>query len=323
MKKQGSISLIALLIVIGASVIVLLNSIYTLAETEQAMITQFGEIKGEPVTEAGLHFMVPFIQKVNKLDKRILSWDGESSELPTKDKLFIRVDTFARWRIVDPKQFFLRLRDERRALTRLDDLIDSAAREAIANHVLLEIVRSENREPVKDEQIEEIEDQEFGQLQLIEVGREKIEEMIVTSAQPNLADLGIELLDVQIKRLNYNDNVQRQIFQRMISERNQIAARFRSEGEGEAARILGQRDRELRTIESEAYRKVQEIKGEADAEATAIYAAAYGNDEASRSYYEFLKTMETFEQTLSEETMLLLSTDSDLFKYFKKLENVK
>lgn len=318
MNRSG-ISAIGITVILAILGLSLSQGLYTLDETKQAMITQFGEIKGDPITESGLHFKIPFIQKVSKLDKRILSWDGESSELPTKDKLFIRIDTFARWQIKDPKQFFLRLRNERTAQSRLDDLLDSAAREAVANHVLLEIVRSENREPQVDEQIEQIDTDVIGKLQIIEVGREKIEDMIVKSAQPTLNDLGIELLDVQIKRLNYNDNVQRQIFERMISEREQIAARFRSEGEGEAARILGQRDRELRTIESEAYRTVQEIKGKADAKATAIYAEAYGKDKASRDYYEFLKTLETFEQTLDRETMILLSTDSDMFKYLKGL----
>lgn len=318
MNRSG-ISAIGITVILAILGFGLSQSLYTLDETKQAMITQFGEIKGDPITDSGLHFKIPFIQKVSKLDKRILSWDGESSELPTKDKLFIRIDTFARWQIKDPKQFFLRLRNERTAQSRLDDLLDSAAREAVANHVLLEIVRSQNREPQVDEQIEQIDTDVIGKLQTIEVGREKIEDMIVKGAQPTLNDLGIELLDVQIKRLNYNDNVQRQIFERMISEREQIAARFRSEGEGEAARILGQRDRELRTIESEAYKTVQEIQGKADAEAIAIYAAAYGKDDASRSYYEFLKTLETFEETMDSETMILLSTDSDMFKYLKGL----
>lgn len=318
MNRSG-ISAIGITVILAILGLGLSQGLYTLDETKQAMITQFGEIQGDPITESGLHFKIPFIQKVSKLDKRILSWDGESSELPTKDKLFIRIDTFARWQIKDPKQFFLRLRNERTAQSRLDDLLDSAAREAVANHVLLEIVRSQNREPQVDEQIEQIDTDVIGKLQTIEVGREKIEDMIVKGAQPSLNDLGIELLDVQIKRLNYNDNVQRQIFERMISEREQIAARFRSEGEGEAARILGQRDRELRTIESEAYKTVQEIQGKADAEAIAIYAAAYGKDDASRSYYEFLKTLETFEETMDSETMILLSTDSDMFKYLKGL----
>jgi membrane protease subunit HflC len=315
--KSATLSVAALLVSI-VGVIILSQSIFILDETEQAMLTQFGEIQGEPITEAGLHWKVPFIQTVNKLDKRILSWDGESSQLPTKDKLFIRIDTFARWQIRDPKQFFLRLRSENKAQSRLDDIIDSAAREAVANHILLEIVRSENREPELDEELI-LQEEGVGQLGKIEVGREKIEDMIVKGAQEKLDDLGIELLDVQIKRLNYNQNVQQQIFQRMISERNQIAARFRSEGEGEAARIIGQRDRELRTIESEAYKDVQEIKGRADAQASAIYAEAYGGSKDAKDYYEFLKTMETFEQTLSDDTMVVLTTDSDLFRFLKGL----
>ncbi len=318
MNRQISLMFsVGLLIVIGG--VVLYQSLFVVQETEQVILTQFGEIQGAPVTEAGLHWRVPFIQKVNKLEKRVLSWDGESSELPTKDKLFVRIDSFARWKIKDPQTFFLRLRNERTALTRLDDILDSAAREAIANHVLLEIVRSENREVILDEELKQLDSDVIGRLDKISVGRDRIERMIVAAAQPTLETLGIELLDLRIKRLNYNDNVQRQIFQRMISEREQIAARFRSEGEGEAARILGQRDRDLRDIQSEAYRVGQEIMGLADAEASAIYTQAYGGTVQAQEYYEFVKTLETLEQTLSGDTMIILSTDSDLFRPFRGL----
>lgn len=318
MNRQISLMFsVGLLIVIGG--VILYQSLFVVQETEQVILTQFGEIQGVPVTEAGLHWRVPFIQKVNKLEKRVLSWDGESSELPTKDKLFVRIDSFARWKIKDPRTFFLRLRNERTALTRLDDILDSAAREAIANHVLLEIVRSENREVILDEELKQLDSDVIGRLDKISVGRDRIERMIVAAAQPTLETLGIELLDLRIKRLNYNDNVQRQIFQRMISEREQIAARFRSEGEGEAARILGQRDRDLRDIQSEAYRVGQEIMGLADAEASAIYTQAYGGTVQAQEYYEFVKTLETLEQTLSGDTMIILSTDSDLFRPFRGL----
>lgn len=318
MNRQISLMFsVGLLIVIGG--VVLYQSLFVVQETEQVILTQFGEIQGAPVTEAGLHWRLPFIQKVNKLEKRVLSWDGESSELPTKDKLFVRIDSFARWKIKDPQTFFLRLRNERTALTRLDDILDSAAREAIANHVLLEIVRSENREVILDEELKQLDSDVIGRLDKISVGRDRIERMIVAAAQPTLETLGIELLDLRIKRLNYNDNVQRQIFQRMISEREQIAARFRSEGEGEAARILGQRDRDLRDIQSEAYRVGQEIMGLADAEASAIYTQAYGGTVQAQEYYEFVKTLETLEQTLSGDTMIILSTDSDLFRPFRGL----
>jgi len=318
MNRQISLMFsVGLLIVIGG--VILYQSLFVVQETEQVILTQFGEIQGVPVTEAGLHWRVPFIQKVNKLEKRVLSWDGESSELPTKDKLFVRIDSFARWKIKDPQTFFLRLRNERTALTRLDDILDSAAREAIANHVLLEIVRSENREVILDEELKQLDSDVIGRLDKISVGRDRIERMIVAAAQPTLETLGIELLDLRIKRLNYNDNVQRQIFQRMISEREQIAARFRSEGEGEAARILGQRDRDLRDIQSEAYRVGQEIMGLADAEASAIYTQAYGGTVQAQEYYEFVKTLETLEQTLSGDTMIILSTDSDLFRPFRGL----
>lgn len=317
-RQSGLLFSVGLLVVLGG--LLLYPSLYVVEETEQVILTQFGEIQGEPVTEAGLHWRLPFIQKVNVLEKRILSWDGESSELPTKDKLFVRIDSFARWKIKDPQTFFLRLRNERTALTRLDDILDSAAREAIANHVLLEIVRSENREVQLEEELEQLGSDVIGRLDKISVGRDRIERMIVSAAQPTLESLGIELLDLRIKRLNYNDNVQRQIFQRMISEREQIAARFRSEGEGEAARILGQRDRDLRDIQSEAYRVGQEIMGVADAEASAIYAQAYGGTAEAQEYYEFVKTLETLEQTLTDDSMIILSTDSDLFRPFSGLE---
>lgn len=317
-RQSGLLYSFGLLVVLGG--LLLYPSLYVVEETEQVILTQFGEIQGEPVTEAGLHWRLPFIQKVNVLEKRILSWDGESSELPTKDKLFVRIDSFARWKIKDPQTFFLRLRNERTALTRLDDILDSAAREAIANHVLLEIVRSENREVQLEEELEQLGSDVIGRLDQISVGRDRIERMIVSAAQPTLESLGIELLDLRIKRLNYNDNVQRQIFQRMISEREQIAARFRSEGEGEAARILGQRDRDLRDIQSEAYRVGQEIMGVADAEASAIYAQAYGGTAEAQEYYEFVKTLETLEQTLTDDSMIILSTDSDLFRPFSGLE---
>lgn len=317
-RQSGLLFSVGLLVVLGG--LLLYPSLYVVEETEQVILTQFGEIQGEPVTEAGLHWRLPFIQKVNVLEKRILSWDGESSELPTKDKLFVRIDSFARWKIKDPQTFFLRLRNERTALTRLDDILDSAAREAIANHVLLEIVRSENREVQLEEELEQLGSDVIGRLDKISVGRDRIERMIVSAAQPTLESLGIELLDLRIKRLNYNDNVQRQIFQRMISEREQIAARFRSEGEGEAASILGQRDRDLRDIQSEAYRVGQEIMGVADAEASAIYAQAYGGTAEAQEYYEFVKTLETLEQTMTDDSMIILSTDSDLFRPFSGLE---
>lgn len=317
-RQSGLLFSVGLLVVLGG--LLLYPSLYVVEETEQVILTQFGEIQGEPVTEAGLHWRLPFIQKVNVLEKRILSWDGESSELPTKDKLFVRIDSFARWKIKDPQTFFLRLRNEKTALTRLDDILDSAAREAIANHVLLEIVRSENREVQLEEELEQLGSDVIGRLDNISVGRDRIERMIVSAAQPTLESLGIELLDLRIKRLNYNDNVQRQIFQRMISEREQIAARFRSEGEGEAARILGQRDRDLRDIQSEAYRVGQEIMGVADAEASAIYAQAYGGTAEAQEYYEFVKTLETLEQTMTDDSMIILSTDSDLFRPFSGLE---
>lgn len=303
--------------------VILYSLAYTVSETEQAIVTQFGKPVGEPVREAGLHFKLPFIQEVHRIEKRILAWDGQPNEMPTKDKTYIVVDTFARWRIEDPKQFFLRLRDERSAQSRLDDILGSETRNAIAKHELIEVIRTtKDREPVRDATLVETPGN-IGVLYPINKGRAAIEEAIFKKAAAKLADFGIELLDVRFKRINYNESVRQRIYERMISEREQIAERFRSEGAGEAAKILGNKERDLLRIESNAYKQVQEIQGEADATATQIYADAFNQSEESVAFYEFIKTMETYKNILDSDSTLILTTDSDIFKFLKEIEPSK
>ena len=302
---------VLLVVVVLALVLAVGGAAYVVLETEQVIITQFGKPVGQPVTEPGLHFKIPFIRKVHRFDKRFLEWDGKANELPTKDKRFIWVDTYARWRITDPLLFFQRLQNERGAQSRLDDILDGETRNAVANHDLVELVRTTNREPVRDESQPE----DTGILAAIDFGREKIRGEILVAAQGRTSDLGIEILDVQLKRINYVEEVQEEVYDRMIAERRRIADRFRSEGEGESARILGEMERELKRIESEAFREAEEIRGDADAEATAVYAAAYNRSADSRDFYEFLKSMETLRETASSETSILLSTDGELYRF--------
>ena len=306
------------LVVLLVGIVALAASAYTVTETQQVILTQFGKPIGEPVTDAGLHFKVPFIQEVNRIDKRILEWDGQRTEMPTRDKLYISVDTFGRWRITNPLEYFRRLRDERSAQSRLEDILGSETRNAIAKHDLVEVVRTtKDRVPTRDETIQELTEASgaIGVLQPIDKGRKKIEEEIRTAAKAKLAEFGIELLDVRFKRINYNPSVVEKIYERMISERQQIASRFRSEGEGEAAKILGKKERDLSEISSEAYKAVEEIRGAADARATEIYALAYDQTPESRDLYTFLKTMDTYDKVLGPDTTLVLSTDSELFRY--------
>lgn len=287
---------------------------YVVNEAEQVILTQFGRPVGRPVSAPGFHFKLPFVQQVHRFDKRFLEWDGEANQLPTRDKRFIWVDTYARWRISDPLKFFQRLKDERGAQTRLDDILDGETRNSIANHDLVEVVRTTNRTPALDESQTA---EELVTLDPIEVGREKIREEILAKSQARTEDLGIEILDVRLKRINYVAEVQEKVFDRMIAERERIAARFRSEGEGEALRIQGEKERALKQIGSEAYRTAEEIRGRADARATEIYAKAYNRSRDSQDFYEFLKTMETFEATVDGGTILVFSTDGDFFGYLK------
>ncbi len=297
--------------------LVVSGAFYTVSETEQVIITQFGEPKGEPVTTSGLKFKLPFVQKANRLEKRILAWDGESNEMPTKEKTFILVDTYGRWRISDPSVFFVRLRDERSAQSRLDDILGSETLTAVANHDLIELVRTtKDRKAAVDDSLGE-DAQDVAKLGAIRKGRSKLEEEIFANAAPKLEEYGISLMEIRFKRINYHPDVRDTIYQRMISERQQIADRFRSEGAGEAARILGNKERELRTIESEAYKTVEEITGKADAEATGIYAKAYNQSPEAAEFYGFLRSMELYEKSLGSDTTLVLTTDSDLFRFLK------
>ena len=274
---MNRITTIVILIGLVIGTYVLVSSVYTVNEVEQMIITQFGKPVGKPVTSAGLKIKVPFIQDVNPIDKRVLEWDGSPSDMPTKDKLYISVDLFARWRITDPLQYFLRLRDERSAQSRLDDILGSETRNAVAKHELIEIIRTtKDRTPLRDALLTEAEKElKMGSLVPIQKGRKLVEQEIFDAAAEKVRVFGIELLDIRFKRINYNKSVRPKIYDRMISERRQIAERFLSEGNGEAARIRGNRVRDLNKIQSEAYRKVEEIRGVADAKATEIYAKAY------------------------------------------------
>lgn len=292
------------------ALIVGLSSVYTLSEHEQAVITRFGEPRGKAITEPGLHFKAPFADTVNRFDKRWLDWRGDPNQIPTKDKKYIWVDTFGRWRIVDPLRFFQRLRDERNAKSRLDDIIDGETRNAIASTALIEAVRSSNREFEEDEYSSE----KGGTPEKVDIGRDKLTRLIRDRAAEIVKEFGVELVDVQIRRINYVDEVQVKVFERMISERQRIAERSRSEGMGRAAEIRGERERQLKEIRSEAYRKAQEVTGTADAEATRIYAAAFGRDP---EFFQFLRTLETYPQAVDASTTLFLGTDSEFYRYLR------
>src|SRR5881275_413697 len=306
MNKRGCLWLLAvfgILIVFRA----ILGCFYAVHQTEQVIVTQFGKPQGDPVTEPGLHFKLPFIQEVNRIDKRFLEWDGTPVAIPTRDKTYIHVDTFARWRISDAKTFFVRLRDERSAQSRLEDILGSETRNAVAKNDLIEIIRTDkDRKPLPDENLKNVQAGlgTIGVLPPIQYGRQKIEDEIKAKAAGKLAEFGIELLDVRLKRVNYNPDMLDRIYQRMISERRQIASRFRSEGEGEAARIAGQKERDLNEIQSTAYRQVQQIRGESDGKAA--------------EFYNFLKSMETYRKVLNKDSTLVFSTDSDLFGLLKR-----
>jgi membrane protease subunit HflC len=309
----------AVLVVLALVLFVAANSIYTVSEVEQVIITQFGKPVGRPETTAGLKVKTPFIQEVNSIDRRVLEWDGSPSDMPTKDKLYISVDLFARWRIVDPLQYFLRLRDERSAQSRLDDILGSETRNAVAKHELIEIIRTtKDRKPLSDPLLTSAEDKlDMGALVPIQKGRKLVEREIFAAASEKVRVFGIELLDIRFKRINYNESVRPKIYERMISERRRIAERFLSEGNGEAARIRGDRVRDLNKIQSEAYRAVEEIRGVADAKATEIYAKAYNQSRAAVDFYEFTRTMQAYRSIMAQNTTLVLSTDSDLFQFLE------
>ncbi len=303
------------LIVIIVIAALVFASAYSVDETEQVIITQFGRIVGEPKKDAGLKFKIPFIQKVNVFPKNLLEWDGDPGQIPTLEKTYIWVDTFARWKIVDPIKFFQTVNNTNSAVYKLNDIIDPAVRNFITQNKLIEAVRRSNRifEIVSDETVEklsQIEEIKYG----ISTGRVKITAGILKEAQPKLNTFGIELVDVKIKRINYVEQVRKTVYDRMVAERNQIAEKYRSEGKGEARKWLGKKERDLKEITSEAYRKAQEIKGKADAEATKLYAEAYGVDP---EFYSFIKTLEIYNTALNENSSLVLSTDSEFLKYLK------
>jgi membrane protease subunit HflC len=303
------------LIIVGAALVVLLvlMSAYVVQEPEQVVVTQFGKPVGRPITTPGLKFRTPLIQTVHRFEKRFMEWDGDPNQLPTRDKRFIWVDTYARWRITDPLLFYQRLHNERGAHTRLDDILDGETRNAIAKYDLVQLVRTSNRAAERTEGL--LGDE--SELVQIDKGRNDIRLEILANARLRAADLGLEILDIEFKRINYVDEVQRKVYERMIAERQRIADRFRSEGQGEASRIQGEKDRELARIRSEAYRRAQEIKGAADGRATAIYASAYNRSADSRNFYEFLRTMQAYVTTMDSTSTMVMSTDGDFYRFLK------
>ena len=310
MKTSTIIQIIILFIII----FILWQGSFIVKETEQVIITQFGRPVGQAITTPGLKFKIPFIQITNFFEKRFMEWRGDPNQIPTKDKKYIFVETYARWQITDPLKFYMRLKNERGAQTRLDDILDGETRDFIANYNLEELVRTSNRTPIPSGAVGEM----IGDsLVNTEVGREKIQRMIRESANKQTSDLGIVILDLRVKRINYVPEVREQVYQRMQSERFRIAEMFRSEGQGEAAKTNGEKERDLQIIRSEAFRQAEEIMGKADAEAASIYARAYDKSQSSKELYSFIKSMETFEKALDGETQIILSTKNELFKYLK------
>ena len=316
--------LIGTLVIAGT--VVISSMAYTVDQTEQVFITEFGKPVGQTINsdpannQSGLHWKMPFIQQVNRIEKRILEWDGPAAEMTTRDKLYVSIDNFARWRIFDPQLYYTKLRDERGALSRLNDIIGAETLSVIASHDLIEVIRSDkNRKPVRDEALAAA-NSNLGILPSIQFGRGALDAQILAAAQPIVRTWGIELLDVRFKRINYKAGVIDKIYARMASERNQIADRFRSEGAGEAAKIIGRKERDLLSIQSEAYRKEQEIKGKADAQATSIYALAYNSSPSAADFYQFVKTLEIYQKTLDKDTTTIFTSNSDLFRLFKHIE---
>jgi len=302
-----------LLIVLAVAVLfVLLDSMFIVTETNQVIVTQFGEPRGGAVTKPGIHLKTPFIQKTNFFEKRWLEWDSDPTQIPTRDKKYIWVETYCRWRISDPLVYFQRVGDERNAQSRLDDIVDGVTRNIIAKYDLIEIVRSSNRafEISEDASILDI----SAVAMKIQTGREQLSHIILVEVDKITPQFGVEVRDVRIKRVNYVDEVQRKVFDRMIAERQRIASKYRSEGDGKSAEIRGQKERELKKIQSEAYRKSQEIKGKADAEATRVYAQAYNLDP---EFYQFMKSLDSYRTSLTKDTWMFLSTDSEFLKYLK------
>lgn len=306
LKIITSAAILALIIVVASA------AIYVVDENQQVVVTQFGRPVGDAITTPGIHLKTPFVQNVHVFEKRFLEWSGERNQIPTKDKRFIWVDAYARWRITDPLKFYQRVRDERGAKSRLDDIIDGETRNAVANHDLLEVVRSSNRAPLVES---EIESEEAGEgLVNIKRGRNEIMAQILKNVSIAVEDLGIEIIDVRFKQINYNEDVRPRVYERMIAERQRIAQKYRSEGQGENARIRGEKERELQVITSEVFKQTEEIRGRADARATEIYAEAYNVDP---EFYRFLRTMESYKQVLDKDSTLVLSTESEFFNFLE------
>lgn len=298
-----------------AILLTLSGSFYTLEEGKQAIIVQFGRPVGVPVTEAGLHVKLPFVQEVRRFEKRLLIWDGDPNQIPTKGREFIWVDTTARWRIADARKFLENVATEAGARSRLDDIIDSVVRDQVSASELVELVRSASWEVPEGEVLEEVPAEVREELKKqVTRGREELTRTILAEARKVIPQYGIELVDVRIKRLNYIESVQEKVYARMISERKRIAARFRSEGEGRSAEILGTMDKELRQIRSVAYRRAQEIRGKADAEATRVYGDAYNRNP---EFYAFSRTLEAYKEGQNKNSVLILTTDSDYYRYLK------
>jgi len=312
--RRGNITLVITIVLILIIFFVLSSALYTIDETQQVIITQFGKPVGSAKKQAGLYIKMPFIQKVNYFEKRLLEWDGNPTEISAKDKKFILVDTYARWRIEDPLKFFKSVVSENGAQTRLDNIIEAATRNMITSNILIEVVRNSNREMSVAEAELALSTEEV--IASIKVGREKLSKNIFDAAIEKVREYGIELSDVRIKRINYIQEVREKVFERMIAERLRIAEKYRSEGAGKKAEIEGEMEKELQRITSEAYRTAEEIKGRADADAIKIYAAAYERDP---EFYSFLKTLESFRSGIDEKTWLILSTDSDYLKYLKDI----
>ncbi len=313
MNDKIKIILMALIFVVG---IVVFTCVYTIDEKEQVVITQFGKVVGEPIVEPGLRFKIPIIQKINRFPDVLLEWDGDPGQVNTKDKTYIWVDTFARWKIVDPVKFFQTVNNEIAAKERLDDIIGPAMRNLITSHALVESVRNTDRAMDTFHLSADKNDDQQQSRYDIALGRDKITQLIKAQAKPKMAEFGIELEDVKIKRINYIDKVREAVYGRMIAERSQIAEKFRAEGMGKASEIRGQKERELQVVQSKAYKEAQTIKGKADAEATLIYAKAYGVDP---EFYSFLKTLDVYKIALGLDSTLVLSTDSDFMRYFKDM----
>jgi len=302
-------------IVVFILFIIILNGFYVVNETEQVVITMFGKPVGNPIVKAGLHWKTPFIQKANFFEKRILTWDGDPNQIPTKDKKYIWVDVTARWKIVDPLKFLQSVTTETGAHSKLDNIVNSVIRDHVSENLLVELIRSSNRE--FESVVLEVQEDSVTAVENIKVGRGSIIQEVLEEAKTSTPQFGIEVVDVRLKRINYVEDVREKVYERMISERKRIAAKYRSEGNGRMAEIEGKRDKELQQIRSQAYKTAEEIKGVADAKATGIYASAYNRDP---SFYSFLKTLATYKETVDSTTVMILSTKSDYYKLLNKIE---